>query len=205
MKKIFISFFIIMNCILLTGCKLFDKSTDTKLNNRGLKYYFSDKEYETVKASIDDVLTYNAPSMNCESDKYIRIYRNETEILFIWLGKSDDKVTSSTVLDKNSNVLSKYICSYANIDSVDVEFNLDKTAEDTVNNIERNKYVGSITGISNEGIDVGLRTSIYTFVVNKRPGCVVGILTGANQEDSRFDEIETNTQVMINSMQLSQE
>ena len=28
----------------------------------------------------------------------------------------------------------------------------------------------------------------------------MGILTGANQEDERFDEIETNTQVMVNSM-----
>ena len=201
MKKLVALFLIISNIFLLSGCGLFKEDKNSKLSNRGLKYYFADKEYETVTASIDNVITYNAPSMNCECDKYIRIYRNETEILFIWLGKNDDKVTSSTVLKRHSKMLSKYICSYANIDSVDVAFNLDKIAVDTVNNIERNKYVGTITGINNEGIDVELRTSMYTFVVENRPGCVVGILTGANQEDSRYNEIEANTQVMINSMQ----
>ena len=129
-----------------------------------------------------------------------RAIPTETEILFIWFGKNDDKVNSSSVLNRNSKILTKYISSFSSIDTVDVAFNLDMIAKDTVNNIERNKYVGMITGIDDNGIDVGLRTSIYTFVVGNRPGCIMGILTGVNQEDDRFDEIETNTQVMVNSM-----
>ena len=201
MKKLGIYILVIVNCILLSGCSLFNNEQKNKnISNRGLSYYFSNEEYGTVQANIDNLVTYNAPSMKCESDKYIRLYRTETEILFIWFGKNDDKVNSNSVLNKNSKILTKYISTFSSIDTVDVAFNLDMVAKDTVNNIERNKYVGTITGIDDNGIDVGLRTSIYTFVVGKRPGCIMGILTGANQEDDRFDEIETNTQVMVNSM-----
>ena len=203
MKKciLIVIYIICLSCLM--GCSsLFAKEGDDtgELDNRGLKYCFDEEKYNTVEASIDNDITYEAPEMQCESDKYIRVYRTESEILFIWLGKKADKINSSNVLNKNSKTLSKYICKYANIETVDVAFNLDMIAEDTVNNISRHQYTGTIDGINSSGIDVALKTSIYTFVVNKRPGCVLGLVLDRDQDGVKYNEVDANTQVMINSM-----
>ena len=116
------------------------------------------------------------------------------------MGKKADKINSEDVLTRNSKAITKYICTFADIETVDVSFNLDMTAEDTVNNIERKKYTGTIDGINGSGIDVALKTSIYTFVVNNRPGCVLGLVLDNSQSDEKYNEIDSNTQVMINSM-----
>lgn len=203
MKKIMLIVLVIICMFQMVGCiDLFDNNIEDEgeLNNRGLKYYFDEEEYATVAATIDEDITYEAPEMKCESDKYIRIYKTENEILFIWLGKRADKINSSDVLTKKSKILTKYICQYANIETVDVAFNLDMIAEDTVNGIKRNKYTGTIDGINSSGIDVALKTSIYTFVVNKRPGCVLGLVLDKDQDGKKYNEVDTNTQVMINSM-----
>ena len=74
MKKLGIYILVIVNCILLSGCSLFNNEQKNKnKSNRGLSYYFSNEEYGTVQANIDNLVTYNAPSMKCESDKYITV------------------------------------------------------------------------------------------------------------------------------------
>lgn len=202
MRKIMV-ITVMLSCIVcMTGCsRLFDKNENSRdMSDRGLAYYFDGETYDAVEASIDNDITYKAPEIKCESDKNLRAYATESEVLFIWLGKKADKINSEEVLAKNSKAITKYICTFADIETVDVSFNLDMTAEDTVNNIERKKYIGTIDGINRSGIDVAFRTSIYTFVVNNRPGCVLGLVLDSSQSDEKYNEVDANTQVMINSM-----
>ena len=204
-KRKIVAVAIVLSCVLcMTGCnKLFGKDeNDRDMSDRGLNYYFEGESYDAVDASVDNDITYKAPEIKCESDKNLRAYATESEILFIWLGKKADKINSEDVLAKNSKAITRYICTFADIETVDVSFNLDMTAEDTVNNIDRKKYVGTVDGINRSGIDVAFRTSIYTFVVNGRPGCVLGLVLDGSQTDEKFNEVDANTQVMVNSMKI---
>jgi hypothetical protein len=204
-KRKIVAIAMVLSCAMSTlGCsKLFDKNNNNRdMSDRGLNYCFEGEAYDVVEASIDNDITYKAPQIKCESDKNLRAYATESEILFIWLGKKADKINSEDVLAKNSKAITKYICTFADIETVDVSFNLDMTAEDKVNNIDRKKYIGTVNGINRSGIDVAFRTSIYTFVVNGRPGCVLGLVLDGSQSDEKFNEVDANTQVMINSMKV---
>ena len=88
----------------------------------------------------------------------------------------------------------------AQIDNVGVEFNMELLATDTVNSIPRNKYKGTIEAIGTDGIDVELNTVLYTLKVGGRPGYIMGIVTNRAQEKDEFVEIETNAQIMANTI-----
>ena len=210
MKKLVAMVLIFSMAVLLCGCdNIFGGKKKESASNRGFSFYFDNEEYIPHEQSLDNTVYFDAPNMTNEGDRCSRVYKNNNEVLFVWLGdrenisnkdKKEKKLLTSNVLNKCANTISSYVSAYTGLDTIDVSFNLDKIAEDIVNNIERYKYVGSIQGIDKRGIDTGLKTVLYTFVVANRPGCVVGIVLNESEEYDVYNEIENNSQVLINTM-----
>ena len=193
---------VIMTIVALTGCGgLFgnDKKSD-ELSRRGLQYYFDNQIYNTVTIDMLDSFVFNAPSMEGIIKDNLRIYSGENNALIVWFDKAKRDVGLNKIIGKYSDAMIENIEDVADIDNVGVELDLDLLANDTVNNISRNKYKGKINAIGRDGIDVGLNTVIYTLNIGKRPGYIMGVVTNRAQEKEEFVEIETNAQILANTI-----
>ena len=200
-KRTMLVIVVVLSILCLGACDLFktDKG-ELDLSKRGLQYYFSGNMYDTVEANFSELFTYSAPEMECSSSKNSRLYKGDESALLIWMGDKSKKVSKSNILEKYSENILEYIKDASRIDTVGVKFDLNMVAEDVVNEIDRNKYVGEIDAIGIDGVDISLKTVIYTFVIEGRPGCVLGVVTNREQSKKEFDEIEANAQVMINTV-----
>lgn len=193
---------VIMTIVALTGCGgLFgnDKKSD-ELSRRGLQYYFDNQIYNTVTIDMLDSFVFNAPSMEGIIKDNLRIYSGENNALIVWFDKAKRDVGLNKIIGKYSDAMIENIEDVADIDNVGVELDLDLLANDTVNNISRNKYKGKINAIGRDGIDVELNTVIYTLNIGKRPGYIMGVVTNRAQEKEEFVEIETNAQILANTI-----
>ena len=130
----------------------------------------------------------------------LRIYSGDNNALVLWFDKAKNDMSLGKIINKYSEIMVENIEEVADIDNVGVELDLKLLANDTVNNINRNKYKGTINAIGRDGIDVELNTVIYTLKVGKRPGYIMGIVTNRAQEKDEFVEIETNAQILANTI-----
>ena len=189
--------------ILITGCSsFFEKNkSGVTLSQRGMQYYFDNEIYSTVSIDILEDIQIYAPSMEGLIKDNLRIYSGENNALVLWLDKAKNNAMSiDRIINRYSESIVRNIEDVAQIDDVGVEFNMDLLAKDTVNNIPRNKYKGTINAIGRDGIDVELNTVLYTLKVGGRPGYIMGIVTNRDQDMDEFVEIETNAQIMANTI-----
>ena len=200
-KIVMFSAIIISAIVVLSGCRgLFDNKKSDGLSRRGLQYYFDNQIYNTVTIDMLDSFEFNAPSMEGIIKDNLRIYSGDNNALVLWFDKAKNDMSLGKIINKYSETMVENIEEVADIDNVGVELDLKLLANDTVNNINRNKYKGTINAIGRDGIDVELNTVIYTLKVGKRPGYIMGIVTNRAQEKDEFVEIETNAQILANTI-----
>jgi hypothetical protein len=203
MKKIAVLGAVIGSIVLMTGCSSFFKSKNSgvTLSQRGMQYYFDNEIYSTVSIDILENIQIYAPSMEGLIKDNLRIYRGENNALVLWLDKAkNNSVSLDRIINKYSEAMVDNIEDVAQIDDVGVELNMELLAKDTVNDITRNKYKGTINAIGRDGIDVELNTVLYTLKIGGRPGYIMGIVTNRAQNRDEFVEIETNAQIMANTI-----
>ena len=202
-KKISLMCMILGSIVLMTGCSSFfkDKESGVTLSQRGMQYYFDNEIYSTVSIDILEDIQIYAPSMEGLIKDNLRIYSGKNNALVLWLDKTkNNSISLDKIINRYSESMVKNIQEVAQIDNVGVELNMELLAKDTVNNIPRNKYKGTINAIGRDGIDIELNTVLYTLKIGGRPGYIMGVVTNRMQDMDEFVEIETNAQIMANTI-----
>ena len=200
-KRTILIICMLMSIILLSGCNSILGGEEKKTQSRtGMQYYFDGKMFNTATIEILDGIEFHAPSMEGMIKDNLRIYQGENSALILWIDEDKKNVNIGKIISEYADTMVENIESVAQIDNVGVQFDMELLAKDKVNDIDRYKYIGVISAIGKDGVDVELNTVVYTMKIGKYPAYIMGVVTNRAQEKSEFVEIETNAQIMANTI-----